>query len=364
MKELCLVVYDEDFYYVEEFIKFFNNNYGTFFRVIGVTSKSKLENLIYSGRTIDILLVNEELRNTSTEISMIKTVITLCENHRNNDLDIKKICKYQNGHAICSCIKKIYSSLNQSISFNKNEKMKVLTLFSPVGGVGKTTLSLLFAIRLTKEGKKVLLLNLEQISSLDIYFNTEDKVNTIADLFYRASESVEIGKETLNGIIKRDSSTNVYYINPVNSTLEIEDSTGNNLIYLLDSIKRQCDFDYVIVDSGSRLDNSLKRLGDYSDKFIGVLEPSNISVVKTKKLLDEFLNDENTILIVNKYHLNGGGKIFDEHRYLKDKIYSFIAYDNYLSKNESLEMLINAESINSKINEIIYKLMREEWVNE
>lgn len=370
MKELCLVLYDQDFYYVEEFIKFFNMNYRNFFKVIGITSKSKLENLIYSGRTIDILLVNEELQKDIFEINMIKMVITLCENHKNNDIDRKKICKYQNGHAICSCIKKIYSTINQSMDFNKSESMKILTFFSAVGGTGKTTLTLLFANRLTKVGKKVLLINLEQISSLDIYLDTSDKVNTIADLFYRASEGIEINKQVLDKIIKKDVNTNIYYINPVNSTLDIDDSTANNLIYLLDCINNECDFDYLIIDSGSRLDNTLKRLGEYSDKLIGIIEPSNISIIKTEKLLDEFVNDTNIILIVNKFNLNKDGKIFENSKSIKEKIYTFITHDNsltvskYLTTVKHLDTLINAESINSKINDIIYKFMREEWTNE
>ncbi|MDB2104740.1 AAA family ATPase [Clostridium paraputrificum] len=365
MKEISLVLYDQDYLYVKEVINFFNSNYRSHFKVIGVTSKIELEKLIYSGRTIDILLINEELAINFREINMIKIVIMLSENERNNDIDNKQIFKYQNGHAVCNCIKKIYTSVNPQVSFNDSKVMRFVTFFSPIGGVGKTLLSILFSIRLTKEGKKVLLINLEQVSALGIYFDVSDRNNTITDLLYKAADGVEIDKNVLDSVVKKDENTNVYYINPIISTIDIEDGTCNNLIYVLNAIKKETNFDYVVIDSGSRLDNSIKRLGEYSDKLIGIIESSHISLVKMSKMLDEFINDDNIILLINKYNLNKDISLFEEYENIKEKIYSYITYDSYLDNNKcNLSTLLNADTINTKVNDFIYKLMREEWRNE
>ncbi|MGG7179422.1 AAA family ATPase [Clostridium paraputrificum] len=366
MKELCLVIYDDDYMYVEEVIKFFNKNYSSYFKVIGVTSKKELEKLIFSGRTIDILLLNEDLLRSTKEINMIKLVILLSENDRNNDIDNRVIFKYQNGHALFNCTKKIYTSINTDENFNDNSmNTKVVSFFSPIGGVGKTTLSILFSNRLTKEGRKVLYLTLEQISGLGAYFDVSDRNNTIADLFYKASEGIEIKELDLKKVIKRDKSTNVYYINPVNSTLDFEELTGNNLKYILDSIKKSMNFDYIVIDSGSRLDNSISRLQEYADKSVGIVDTTNLSMIKMSKMLDEFINIDNILILINKYRLNHDQGINTDYKNLDDNIYSYISYDSCLENNNiNLELILNAELINIKVNDFTYKLLREEWIVE
>ena len=362
MKELCLVIYDEDYIYIEEFIKFFNKNYNGHFKVLGVTSKKDLERMVLSRRTIDVFLVNKELMRNTEEINMMKLTIALSESDVTNDIDNRIIFKYQNGNALYSCIKKIYSSINKENTFDRSTMdTKIVTFFSPIGGVGKTTLSLLYAIRLTREGCKVLFISLEQISSLGIYFDINDKDNSLADLFYKVSDGLEIDNGTLERIIKKDLNTNVYYINPVNSTLDFEEIDPNGLINILDTIKKITNFDYIIIDTGSRLDTSTTRLQEYSNRAIGVIENNNISLVKMSKMYNEFLNDENTIILVNKYKINNETSINDEFVNIKKKIYAYVPYDNLIDQhNLSCKKLQDADSINTRVSELVHKLLREE----
>lgn len=366
MKELCLVVYDEDKLYIEEFIKFFNKNYKNYFKVIGVTSKENLLILINEGRTIDILVINDELLQNNHEVSMIKLVVTLLERDKNNDIDKKMIFKYQNGHTLFNLITKIYSTFYSKKDFNMDElRTKAITFFSPIGGIGKTTISLLFAIKLTKAGRKVLYLSLEQISSLGVYLDTSDKNNTITDLLYYSSECIEIDNAILQKTIKKDNITSLYYINPVTSTLDFEEVSGKSLIVILESIRKNMDFDYIVIDSGAKMDSLITRLQEYSDKFIGVVDSSLISMTKMSKLLKEFINLDKILILVNKYKLYNREQLGEPFEEVYKKVYSYINYDNELeTQNLNLSVLLEAEAINNKVNSFLYKLLREEWKDE
>lgn len=366
MKELCLVIYDEDKLYIEEFIKFFNKNYRTYFKIIGVTTKENLLKLINEGRTIDILVINDDLIQNNYEVNMIKLVITLLEREKNNDIDKREIFKYQNIHTLFNLITKIYSTFYSKKDFNMEDlSAKAITFFSPIGGIGKTTISLLFAIRLTKAGRKVLYLSLEQVSSLGVYLDTSDKNNTITDLFYYSQEGIEIDNTILGNKIKKDTETSLYYINPVTSTLDFEEVSGKNLIIILDAIRNNMDFDYIVIDSGQNMDSFVTRLQEYSDKFIGLVDTSLVSMTKMSKLLNEFINLDKILILINKYKIYNLEQQGDNFQEVYKKVYSYINYDSELDvQNLSLSSLLDSESINNKVNSFLYKLLREEWKDE
>ena len=87
--------------------------------------------------------------------------------------------------------------------------------------------------------------------------------------------------------------------------------------------------------------------------------PEIINIDEAK--LNEFLNDENTIILVNKYKINNETSINDEFINIKKKIYAYVPYDNFIDQhNLSCEKLQNADSINTRVSELVHKLLREE----
>ncbi|MBU5488206.1 AAA family ATPase [Clostridium sp. MSJ-8] len=359
MKELNLVICDTDYIYVKNFIKFLNEYYHNYFHCIGITSKGELQKLIFSGKSIDILLINEELINCSiSEINMLKLVITLNESERINNIEDKIIFKYQSGHAIFNSIQKIYASTNNGQTFaNKQLDTKILSFFSPIGGVGNTTISLMFAINLAKQGKKVLYVNLEYISSLGIYFDVNNNPYSLMDLFYKVSDNVELDKNSLGSFINRNEVTNVYYINPLNSTIDYEEVTIDGVIEIINSIKKYMDFDYVIVDLDVSIKNSLVFLSEYSDRAIGLFTLTNSNVYKIQRYLDEVVNDKKVILLINKHKLGDVNSLRTNNITIDNKLFDYINYDNNLdNKNVNLDTLLNSENINSHINNIINRL--------
>lgn len=366
MKELKLIIYDEDYMYVNKFIEFFNKNYSSYFMIIGITSEEELNKYIKSGKTIDILLINKELIKQTSEINIIKVVITLDEELINNDLDNKHIFKYQNGHALFNCISKIYSQLISTGRFNSRlMEMKVLSFFSPVGGVGTSSISILFANSLIKQGYKVLLLDLQENSSLGMIFKDSSIKKCITDLFYKSSEKIEIDSEILKEFIIKDSRTSISYINPISSIIDLEVMKEENLIYIIDAIKKEMDFDYIIVDYSIAMDKSISFICNYSYKSFGIIDYSSISIYKMLNYLNEMVNSKNILLLVNK--------VKNENLILSDKLnntfsnrtYDYISFDSNLDNYYlDLDILINSDLVNSSVNNLVYKFLREELVDE
>ena len=61
--------------------------------------------------------------------------------------------------------------------------MEIVTFATTKGGVGKTTLTFNFASYLAHQGKKVLLMDLDQQNSLSRTYDQTDQIGTVEQIF-------------------------------------------------------------------------------------------------------------------------------------------------------------------------------------
>jgi cellulose biosynthesis protein BcsQ len=125
-------------------------------------------------------------------------------------------------------------------------------VYSPIGGSGKTTLAVNLSRCIAKEGKRVFYLNLELLSSLPLFFQT-DGVGDSSEIFYYSKAKPEQLDTKLDTLIRQDQSR-VDYFNIQTRPEEIFDLNEKDIQAVLTSLKNRGVYDFIIVDLDSSLD--------------------------------------------------------------------------------------------------------------
>ena len=189
------------------------------------------------------------------------------------------IKKYQKIDKFVKEILFIYSENTGDSSYilSKNEEKKIIAIYSPVGGSGKTTLSVLLAKNLALGGANVLYLNFERISSMAGIFNN-DSINNMTEIFLTARMNKNgIAAKILSNTVQNQASK-IYYINPAESSSEYAQMTDDEIMSILDAAECLDEFDYVIIDF----------LGEFNKRVFDILK-------RCRKIIFPYLNHELSI---------------------------------------------------------------------
>ncbi len=150
-----------------------------------------------------------------------------------------------------------------SAGFSYGARGKVITVYSPKGGVGCTTLAVNLAVVLNNDDTRVALVDANlQFGNVAIFVNEQGK-NSIADLAPRVDElDVEIVEE----VMIKHAASGVHILAAPSRPENAEKVTGDQLAKILEFLRQI--YAYVIVDTSSYLtDNTLAAI-DESDLIV------------------------------------------------------------------------------------------------
>lgn len=147
---------------------------------------------------------------------------------------------------------------------------KVIVVASGKGGTGKTMFSVNFGATLAKQGKQVVLVDLDMgLRNLDLYFGLED--NVVYDVYDVLTGMCKIKQALIQD--KRFSNLYVMASSPAKSDGYV---TPRHMKVLCDKLKEI--FDYVIIDAPSGIDDGLVMAMAGADAAILVVTPDYSSL--------------------------------------------------------------------------------------
>ncbi len=181
---------------------------------------------------------------------------------------------------------------------------RIITVYSPKGGVGCTTIAANLAVALQSDETKVLVVDANlQFGDIGVFFNLKGK-HSLVSLTARADEMEE--EFTQSVLIAHSSGVKVILGPPTPEDADLV--TPSTLKKVLERLREM--FAYVIVDTSSVLRDVEISLFDVSDRVILVASPDIPSLANVKKFFDLAVKleypPEKTILIMNRVDKRAG----------------------------------------------------------
>lgn len=297
-----MAIVDSDDRYIKGVSNYFNNNYSEKFTISCFSSEEYVLEFMKSGKIIDILLINKDIYSTKIKEYNSKATIILSDSNVGDDCEgIPIINKYTPGASLYDIIIKAYAAQSPELldKISNNSDGKIITVYSPVGGVGKTTLAINLAKALVERGSEVLYLNLEDVQSTMLYFESNNE-KSFSDFIYCVKQRKKTIKGDFIDYSSKDDNKGVYFFKSTDSILDIEDIDKDDMKFLLESIIELKMFNYIIIDTSSKYNSQYRVLLNSSDEIIVPFCKDDTSKIKLELFLNNITDLNNYNFVINK----------------------------------------------------------------
>lgn len=169
-------------------------------------------------------------------------------------------------------------------SVNYGPKARVLTVTSGKGGVGKSNVSINMAVKFSKMGKKVVILDADfGLANIEVMFGAIPKYN-LADLIYKGMQIEEIVTKGPDGID---------FISGGSGIAGLTNLGRDYINYLIQNLsKLDTLYDVIIIDTGAGISDAVLEFLVASREVILVTTPEPTSITDSYSLLKALTRDQ------------------------------------------------------------------------
>ena len=259
-----------------------------------ITDESFFERYFTQSRSADVLVVSEELYNCELQKQNISNIFVLTEQHdegNTDDLAITRIFKYTNPKEIYNQVLSASSGTIKAETHKTKETIIVL-VYSPSGGVGKTTLALGMCSCFAQSYKRVLYVNAERINTFQHWLNNKA---AIPNNMY--AEITAGGNDLFNRMRHIVRTEKFDYIPPFGASLSSLNINYSIYEEIVKSAKLTKEYDVIVVDTDSVFDAGKASLITEANKVVLVVDQSKSSVFSMNMLMKNMSCNDN-----EKYH--------------------------------------------------------------
>lgn len=321
MHRLKIILADPDNFYVDRLSDFINSSFSSKIKLVCCTRKLLLEHYLQASQNdYDIMLVNRDFFDEGSEIfKKSKFKLFLTEDKESDSTGYDCIYKYQTGEILVKKILDLYYNSNDiPVVVSGCKLTQIISIYSPAGGVGKTSVALGLATYLSQSGNAVFVLSFESLNSISCAFSPTGgegftKVLLSLDNPQLIPAKVEMYKS-------KNQDPDLSYFEPTGCFLEISELAADELLLLLTKIKNEGKYDVIIVDLDAATDKKALSVLQQSDKVVLVSTDDELRRYKVEAFLQQLRKiqlDENKDIfgklchVVNQYH----GEEFVEETY-------------------------------------------------
>ncbi|MCF0145782.1 MAG: AAA family ATPase [Eubacterium sp.] len=275
-----------------------------------ITDASSAAGFFDTPSTIDVLLINESaygIISSKAKIGKIllqKAEVAVDEEEYPENVEV--VLKYVSSAETFLRIEEILR-MGGVLPPGENEpeqhNTRVIAVFSPIGGCGKSLVSYALAKKLRKLDQKVLLVGCDATQSVGVFF--PDGIFAREELIDQLSRP---GEETYWTILQNVGQYDaISYLLPFEKTLSTLEMDPQKWELFLTVLTQKHDFDFIILDVGNVLNRATASLMGKSDYLILLTETNLIANRKMQKLLrdSDLLPNCECILLANEYRADG-----------------------------------------------------------
>jgi cellulose biosynthesis protein BcsQ len=270
MSIIKLIIADENQNYAKALALYFQEEYAQSFDITCLTQNTVLQEYLNKFETADILLIDQKMFKDSLPCKHIKSVIVLDESI-NENANNSSIYKYQKADVLAKYLFEIYEKSSGSRgALNKSDsKCKVISVYSPAGAVGKTTIAYNIARQYGMQYQKALFISLETYASLEV-FKQSEAVQGLMYLLYLIKNKAQNLQHKLNTIKVVEINTNVHFIERESNVLEYKDLKIDDIDLLVNFLRNQSGYDAIIFDLDSSINEAILGVLKHSDVILNI----------------------------------------------------------------------------------------------
>ncbi|MCX8129528.1 MAG: AAA family ATPase [Clostridia bacterium] len=289
MAGINLVIADNDEAYLDSFVSYMIRYYPHRFTVNTFSGIKDLRGYLEEvSDKVDILLISEDLEHDSVDKSKIGCFIILTKGKAaRGEGEQYCINKYQYGDRLAACILGVYSEKTGG-KFNgesKNKNTRVVSVFSPQGGSGKTSIALSACIQCARKGSMVFYLNLEEFNSTSAFLNCKSDLNFSNVIYYLKERSRNLALK-IEASKCVDPVWGFHYFAPSDNDVEINEISFEDVNELIDQIKSLGIYDFIFIDMSSSFNARNTGLLGISDRILLVFGMEMSSESKIARFVD------------------------------------------------------------------------------
>lgn len=279
--KLLLALTNDD--YAEHLSRVLSTKYEDTFDVFTCTFADRLQDMLGKNRFDAVILEPSFL---SVESVRSVPLVLLLNDGQNMFAaapeGVRQVRKYQRISSLAGTVLECCAELGSRAGAFRTDRARITAVWSPCGGVGKTSVALAYAARMVTEGKQATYLNLENFSSTSCYFPAGGK--SISAVFEKLDSDVSM---YLKGIRQQDSGSGIYYFCSPENYDDMNILSAGDLETLITACASESG--EVVVDLSSQCDERIQKVFELADTILLVCDPSSASQAK----LHQFLNQNN-----------------------------------------------------------------------
>jgi pilus assembly protein CpaE len=204
--------------------------------------------------------------------------------------------------------------------------LRTVTVFSPRGGAGTSTIAINLALSLYEEAsQRVLLLEGKLFfGHLDVMLNLRPQ-NTLADLIPHASH---LDEGLVQEVVMRHASGINVLLGP--SSIQVAQGIHPDDLYNV-FLGLQKQYDYIVIDGGNSLNENTVTLMDASDRILLVANPDLASLIDVSRFIQVSRSlaypSEKTLIVLNREGVQGGVKPKDIENVMRHGLFATVPFD-------------------------------------
>ena len=289
-----------------------------------ITDRQYFEKYFANPRKMDLLVVGEEMYSQELQKHTIGNLYVLAEYMESGgteDLSVHKIYKYTSIKEIFNEL--VVDGLNGLLESVTKKETQIIAVYSPIGGVGVTTIAVALSSALAKNHKKTLFLSTENLQNFQFYLSNKGYLSN--ELYSILKDNSKHPYKELKHYIRNEE---FYYVPPLYASLSAIGLGTEIYPRLIEDIKLSKDFDYIVIDMETGFHEEKIGLLSMADKVTVILRQDAFSVHKIESLLRnmEIKDGEKFVFICNKFEKEKANQI------VNSSIQSSVNVSEYIEK--------------------------------
>lgn len=247
-----------------------------------------------------ILILGQEYYSDNPELSKFDCIVLLDENEKMMHVINSRVVAINPFLKLDAIYDFIISQtlLKDILEKTKKKDTRLIAVYSPVGGSGKTTVAYGLAMAFAKAYKKVLYINPGPLQDFGFLFQNPDSLEPKLERMIAKQDG-----ETISLLLEAIRNYGFDFLPPARMSFATLGISLKDYVYAITELKRINRYDYIVIDMMSEFNVEMAQIIGQADRIVCIGLQDAYSAFRMKRFLDNIdaADMSRYIFLCNKY---------------------------------------------------------------